>query len=138
MRQIIEPLLQDTLQQALRAALGPGLVGPLRTLWNRRHTLQMEVYFPSGKEVWHVAAWTPQPTVVRGALKDADYTWRYLASDIHTLVQGQWVQPTVQAVRRRESVPGRLDTLDPARLHGVDVYHVVDETFEWNPLTLLA
>ncbi len=27
--------------------------------------------------------------------------------------------------------------LDPGRLHGEDLYNVVDETFAWNPLALL-
>jgi L-ascorbate metabolism protein UlaG (beta-lactamase superfamily) len=138
MRAVITPLLEKTLNTVLGGALVPGLTGPLRTLWNRRAILQMEVFFPSGKKAWHIPAWSPKPTVVAGEHPEPDYTWRYLASDLHTLVQGQWVQPTVQAVRRKHRVEGRLDTLEPGRLHGVDIYHVVDETFEWNPLALLV
>jgi hypothetical protein len=68
----------------------------------------------------------------------ADYTWRYVASEIFAAVQGIPLQPTVRALRRHGSLSGRLDTLDPARLHGLDIYGVVDETFEWNPLGVLA
>ncbi|MEW5848715.1 MAG: MBL fold metallo-hydrolase [Myxococcota bacterium] len=140
MRDAITTLMEEHFPRAMRNTLTWRTTGPLRTLWDRRAALQVDVVFPSTTESWHVAQWSPF-TLERGAHPDADYTFQYVASQIHGYARGNWRQtPRVVARRRRGIAKGafRFSALDPARLHDVDQYLVVDETFEWNPLALLA
>lgn len=139
LRQGVAALMEQSLPEVLERLLTWDLVGPLRTLWDRRSVLQMDVVFP-GDEVrsWQLAGWDRPLRVRRGGSRKADYTWRYIASQLLAYAAGRPYGRTVQAFRRDGGVPGRLDTLDPARLHDVDLYRVVDEDFAFNPLALLA
>ncbi|MBI5494331.1 MAG: MBL fold metallo-hydrolase [Deltaproteobacteria bacterium] len=135
----VERVMAETVPAALAQLLDWRLKGPLRRLWDRRAIFQVDIVFPSGTRSWHVAAWNPLrfPAGAHGA---PDYTWSYRASEIYGLLRGEPVEPTVMARRRRDGAAyhGRLGVLDPARLHGVDLNLVVDETFDWNPLGALV
>jgi L-ascorbate metabolism protein UlaG (beta-lactamase superfamily) len=138
----VENLMRD-LEQRMRARLTDDRTGPLRTLWDRRAVLQIDVVLPSGARSWHLADWRAPALWRPGAHADPDYLFRYVASELVRMFDGRSsAPPTIHALRRatRPRRPGerfRFGTLDPARLHGDDLYWVVDEEFVWNPLLLL-
>jgi UDP-MurNAc hydroxylase len=142
MREWIREVVEVRLASELSRRLDGNEIGPLRTLHDRRTALQIEVVFPSGITSWHVAAWAPELTVAQGAHADPDYVFRYIASSEYDLCrEGIPPLPRCFAFRRAAHTAGtgpmRLSALDPARLHGRDVYFSVDETYDWNPLALL-
>lgn len=137
LRQVVDQVVEHAFAEAFTRALTWSLQGPLRTLWDRRAVLQMDVAFPNHHQSWHLTRWAPAQWQ-RGPATQPDYVWKYRASDAVALVRGEPVRPVVRAHRRQgPALDGRLGALDPARLHGADVYQVVDESFEWNPLGLL-
>ena len=144
MNDAISALVDERLVQRLNQQLGLTCIGPLRTLWDRRAVVQIEIVTPSKQLSWHVDGWEPQLTLQASPHPDPDYIFRYVASQIYAFMQEEGTElPHCFAYRRhpssRESTrPFRFSALDPARLHGVDLYHVVDETYEWNPLAVLV
>jgi L-ascorbate metabolism protein UlaG (beta-lactamase superfamily) len=138
-------VMEEVLPTQLNAQLTPRLTGPLRTLWDRRASLQLEVVFPGSEQRWHVSSWSPRATLQAGAHSDPDYAFRYIASEIYGHLQGRFniqEQGSLRARRRAPSAPNageafRFSSLDPARLFGEDLYNVVDATFFWHPLHLL-
>ena len=140
----VSQLVGHELPRALEALKHPRLSGPLRRLWDRRARLEVEVVTPTTTLVWHLVRWMPEVEWAAGASPEPDYTFTYVGSELVRALTGQLALADVQlrAVRhRRSEMPGspfRLQPLDPARLHGVDVYESVDEIYGWSPLMALV
>ena len=143
MEALLTPLLTTDLQAHLNALKTPALTGPLRTLWDRRASLQISVAFPGGERAWHLGAWHPEVRILDGPHPEPDYTFQYVASELVGYFKGHFnirKEGQMRALRRLppdKSTSGekfRFSSLDPGRLFGEDLYNVVDATFRWHPL----
>lgn len=129
----------------LKEHLTPTLRGPLRTLWDRRAILQIDIAFPSHTASWKLTRWYPQAKFEPGMVErpgGPDYRFAYRASDIADFWDGQLDlgKADLRIYRRRRHDPAdtfRLCALDPGRLNGEDLYYVVDASLEWTPLSVL-
>ena len=121
--------------------LARGEGGPLLTLRSRRATLDFEIVLPRRTRRFRLLRWTPRPEVAEVDADDpeeADYTFTYVASQVYGVAVGRPYQvPEVRARRSRQTRPGGLMPVDPARLAGVDAYSTTDENFGWSPLDIL-
>lgn len=121
--------------------LEQGTGGPLRTLMDRRATIDFEVVLPKRSRRFRLTGWVPAPTLQEVESDDvdgADYTFTYVASQVYGVaVDRPYQTPEVLARRARSPRPGSLTPIDPARLAGVDGYSTTDENFGWSPLDIL-
>jgi hypothetical protein len=143
MEETLNHLFTHQLKNGLNSMLTPSLTGPLRTLWDRRSSIEIGVTFPHTKLCWHIADWHPQISVRGGQLSQADYRFEYVASELFGYIQGQFNvrrDGQVRAYRQNRACGENLNNkfsfsaLDPGRLFGEDLYNVVDATFHWHPL----
>ena len=144
MHERINALMEQALIEQTNSVLNSALRGPLRTLWDRRAVFQLEFVFPEAEKVWHVKQWHPAFSLEEGSHPDPDYRFRYVASEIvgymnQDLTREQCNQ--LHALRRKGHARNsdgtfRFSSLNPGRLFGEDLYHVVDATFTWHPLNL--
>ena len=143
MEQLLDELFTKGLKERLNTLLDPSLTGPLRTLWDRRATLQLSITFPENERSWHIHSWHPELNITQGAHPEPDYTFQYVASELVGYIKGHFNirgQGQMRAFRHPKgkrthtSQEFRFSALDPGRLFGEDLYDVVDATFHWHPL----
>ncbi|MEZ0312333.1 MAG: MBL fold metallo-hydrolase [Myxococcota bacterium] len=140
--QVLGVMIEQQLPLAMRNAMTDTVTGPLRTLWDRRAHLQLEFVTPKATLTWHLASWSP-PAWKPGAEPKPDYVFRYVASDVVAYIDRKRADlPRGYHLRfDNPPTPGepyRLMALDPARLHGVDIYWSVDEQYWWSPLLIFT
>jgi hypothetical protein len=130
------------LRRALARTSQVELLGPLRTLIDRRAAVQLDVALGDEVHSWHIARWLPAGELAGGAHPAPDYRFGYEAGKIcHFLRTGDVDEPPCRAERRvgyDDEGPFRLRALDPARLHGRDEYFIVDERLDWHLLLALG
>ncbi len=135
-------MMEQEMAKAMQNAMTDTATGPFRTMWDRRAHMQIECVTPTQTLTWHLASWSP-PAWRAGPEPTPDYVFRYVASDLVAYFERKRTEmPRVQYLRfdnpPRLGQPYRLMALDPARLHGVDIYWSVDEQYWWSPLLVFA